>query len=86
MHLVAFILHNSRSIGVSNFNVHHLEPLIAARHDHIPVINQIELNPFVTRDELVKYCQREGIVLQAYSPLTRGQKLKEQVLIDMARK
>ena len=75
-----------RSIGVSNFNVHHLEPLKAARPDHVPVVNQIELNPYLTRDEVVKYCQQEGIVIQAYSPLTRGQKLKEPVLVNMAQK
>ena len=71
---------------MSNFNIHHLEQLKLARPNHIPVINQIELSPYLTRDEVVKYCQKEGIVVQAYSSLTKGQKLNDPVLIKIAQK
>ena len=75
-----------RSIGVSNFNIHHLEQLKLARPNHVPVVNQIELSPYLTRDEVVKYCQKEGIVVEAYSPLTKGQKLNDPVLVKIAQK
>ena len=71
---------------MSNFNVHHLEQLKLARPNHIPVVNQIELHPYLTRAEVVDYCQREGIVVEAYSPLTKGEKLKEPVLVNIAQK
>ena len=76
----------NRSIGVSNFNIHHLEQLKLARPNHVPVVNQIELSPYLTRDEVVKYCQQEGIVVEAYSPLTKGQKLNDPVLTKIAQK
>ena len=75
-----------RSIGVSNFNVHHLEQLKLARPKHIPVVNQIELHPYLTRDEVVKYCHKEGIVVEAYSPLTKGEKLNDPILVKIAQK
>ena len=78
--------HPHRSIGVSNFNVHHLEQLKLARPNHIPVVNQIELSPYLTRDEAVRYCQQEGIVVEAYSPLTKGEKLNDPVLVKIAQK
>ena len=71
---------------MSNFGVHHLEQLKLARPNHIPVVNQIELHPYLTRAEVVDYCQREGIVVEAYSPLTKGEKLKEPVLVNIAQK
>ena len=80
------ITHTRRSIGVSNFNVHHLEGLKKARPNHVPVVNQIELHPYLTRAEVVEYCQREGILVEAYSPLTKGEKLKEPVLVQIAEK
>jgi diketogulonate reductase-like aldo/keto reductase len=75
-----------KSIGVSNFNVHHLEALRKARPDDIPVVNQIEVSPFLTRDDLVKYCQKAGIAVEAYSPLTKGQKLSDPKLMEIAAK
>ncbi|XP_029194800.2 LOW QUALITY PROTEIN: 9,11-endoperoxide prostaglandin H2 reductase-like [Acropora millepora] len=63
-----------RSIGVSNFGIHHLEEL--KKHSNvIPSINQIEVHPFLQESDVVNYCRKEGIVVQAYSPLTRGKKL-----------
>ena len=51
----------------------------------IPV-NQIELSPYLTREECVSHCQREGIVVEAYSPLTKGRKLRDPVLMRIAEK
>lgn len=49
-------------------------------------VNQIELHPYLARDKCVAYCEQEGIVIEAYSPLTKGQKLKDPLLVQMAEK
>ncbi len=74
----------ARSIGVSNYLVPHLEELLAhARHP--PAANQIELSPFLQRRETRALCEKNGIVLEAYSPLTRGQRLGHPVVTAVAR-
>ncbi|KAF8294799.1 Aldo/keto reductase [Clavulina sp. PMI_390] len=60
-----------RSIGVSNYNIHHLEEIEAAGLP-TPSVNQIELHPFCQQRPIVEYCRRKGIVIQAYSPLLQG--------------
>lgn len=158
--------HCFRSIGVSNFNVHHLEGLKKACPDHIPTgsntiyqgcrqlqmfgvlkkcglmnthiycyffalgnlfwhltlscssetlggasvppssplstslyigimqqhclpsctVNQIELHPFLDREKVVSYCEQEGIVVEAYSPITQGKKLGDPTIMAIAKK
>lgn len=75
-----------KSIGVSNFNVHHLEGLKKACPDHIPTVNQIELHPFLDREKVVSYCEQEGIVVEAYSPITQGKKLGDPTIMAIAKK
>lgn len=74
----------ARSIGVSNFLVRHLEELIG-RARVKPHVNQLELTPFLQRADTVTFCRKHDIVLEAYSPLTRGEKLKDPVIADIAR-
>eukprot|EP00048_Salpingoeca_helianthica_P018138 m.240934 g.240934 ORF g.240934 m.240934 type:complete len:276 (-) comp23810_c0_seq1:50-877(-) len=74
-----------RSIGVSNFGVQHLEGLRAAGKP-LPVVNQIELHPFLQQHAIVEYCKKHNIVVQAYSPLTKGQWLKDPRLTAIAAK
>ncbi|KAJ7387023.1 hypothetical protein OS493_003986 [Desmophyllum pertusum] len=72
-----------RSIGVSNFGIHHLEEL--KKHSTvIPSVNQIEVHPFLQENDVVNYCKKEGIAIQAYSPLTRGEKLGHPTLKSIA--
>lgn len=63
-----------RSIGVSNFMVPHLERLIGET-GVVPVVNQIELHPFLPQDELRAFHATHGIVTEAWSPLHQGTRL-----------
>ena len=51
-----------------------------------PAVNQIEIHPYMRRDELVKYCHDHKIHVIAFSPLTKGKRLKEPDMITMAEK
>lgn len=74
-----------KSIGVSNYGLTHLKELFAWDGLVIPpAVNQIELHPWLQRVELVEYCRSKGVALEAYSPLTRGQKLREPIEPQLA--
>ncbi|TYS08086.1 aldo/keto reductase [Bacillus subtilis] len=74
-----------RAIGVSNFQVHHLEELLKAAEIK-PMINQVEFHPRLTQKELRDYCKKQGIQLEAWSPLMQGQLLDNEVLAQIAEK
>ena len=74
-----------RAIGVSNFLVHHLEDLISTAEIN-PMVNQVEFHPHLTQKELLAYCKKEGIQMEAWSPLKQGQLLNEPVLEYLAHK
>jgi diketogulonate reductase-like aldo/keto reductase len=74
-----------RAIGVCNFQVHHLEDLIASAEIK-PMVNQVEFHPHLTQKELLAFCKKEGIQLEAWSPLKQGQLLNDSVLLDIAHK
>lgn len=73
----------ARSIGVSNYTIRHLTELLASS-DTVPAINQVELHPYLYQRELLEFCRSKGIVVEAYSPLTHGAKLKDKKLIAVA--
>jgi diketogulonate reductase-like aldo/keto reductase len=64
----------ARAIGVSNFMEHHLEELLGYAHE-LPSVNQIEVSPFLQQRGVRSLCDRHGIVVEAYSPLTKGARL-----------
>ncbi|MCC7486777.1 MAG: aldo/keto reductase [Burkholderiales bacterium] len=72
-----------RSIGVSNYRIAHLEELLAAS-DVVPAVNQVELSPFLQQPKLHDFCRARGIQLEAYCPLTRGEKLNDPVVMSIA--
>jgi methylglyoxal/glyoxal reductase len=72
-----------RSIGVSNFLAVHLKELTKVAKV-LPAVNQLELTPFLQRSETVALCRELGITLEAYSPLTRGQRLDHPVVVELA--
>ena len=73
------------AIGVSNFQIHHLEDLISTAEIK-PMVNQVEYHPHLTQKELQAFCKKEGIQLEAWSPLKQGQLLNEPILVDIAHK
>lgn len=74
-----------RAIGVSNFMPHHLEPLMDAAVV-VPAVNQIEYHPGQMQQECVDYCRRNGIVVEAWSPLGTGRLLDNELLVRLAEK
>lgn len=75
----------ARDIGVSNYSIDLIEQLIAATGE-VPAVNQVEWSPFGHSAELKRFAAEKGIVLQAYSPLTRGERLDDPVLAALADK
>ncbi|MFG1930582.1 aldo/keto reductase [Mycobacterium sp. NPDC048908] len=61
----------ARSIGVSNFQVSHLQRL-ARETDTIPAVNQIEVHPYFGNEEVRDYGREHGIVTEAWAPIARG--------------
>jgi 2,5-diketo-D-gluconate reductase A len=73
----------ARSIGVSNFQVEHLERL-AAECDVVPAVNQIELHPYLLNEAVRAYGESHGIATEAWSPIAKGQVLDDPVVADIA--
>ncbi|TDC45878.1 aldo/keto reductase [Micromonospora sp. KC207] len=73
----------ARSIGVSNFQVPHLERL-AAEADVVPAVNQIEVHPYLGNEEVRAYGHRHNILTEAWSPIAQGKVLDDPTLIDIA--
>lgn len=74
-----------RSIGVSNYLVRHMEELLVTS-EVVPAVNQVELHPFLYQEDLMRYCAERGIVVEAYSPLTKGERLSDKRLKAVAAK
>nr|WP_295975476.1 aldo/keto reductase [uncultured Bacillus sp.] len=74
-----------KAIGVSNFQIHHLEDLMKDAKIK-PMVNQVEYHPRLTQKELQSFCQKHGIQLEAWSPLMQGQLLDHPVLKEIANK
>ncbi|MFN8576965.1 MAG: aldo/keto reductase [Candidatus Sericytochromatia bacterium] len=74
-----------KSIGVSNYTIKHLKELLDFANI-VPAVNQVEFSPYLYQKELLDFCNKNSIQLEAYSPLTQGEKLKEKVLVDISKK
>jgi 2,5-diketo-D-gluconate reductase A len=73
----------TRSIGVSNFQVEHLERL-AEETDIVPAVNQIELHPYFQNREVRSYDEAHGIATEAWSPIAQGEVLDDPAVIAIA--
>lgn len=74
-----------KSIGVSNFGCRHLRELEALGGVQ-PCVNQIELHPFCRQREITEFCAARDIVVEAYCPLTRGERFENPTLLDVAQR
>ena len=74
----------ARSIGVSNFQIHHLQEL-ARETGTVPVVNQIEVHPYFTNDEVRAYGVEHDIATEGWSPIARGRVLGDPVVLRIAR-
>ena len=72
-----------RSIGVCNFHPHHVDEILKVA-EHQPVLNQVELHPWLTQDKVLEYDNSHSILTQAWSPLARGKILEEDMLAELA--
>ncbi|KAK2804004.1 hypothetical protein FQN50_006810 [Emmonsiellopsis sp. PD_5] len=75
-----------RAGGVSNYNINHLKEILDSNPRAFPTVNQLEIHPFNTRAEVASFCQENGIVVEAYCPLTRGYKLKDPAIVSLSKK
>ena len=75
----------ARSIGVSNFQIEHLERL-ASETDMVPTVNQIEVHPYLANDAVRGYGQEHGVVTEAWSPIAQGGVLEDPAITQIAEK
>jgi diketogulonate reductase-like aldo/keto reductase len=75
----------ARAIGVSNYTIPHLEGLMK-RSKVLPSVNQVEFHPFLHQRDLLAFCNRHGIRLEAYAPLVKAQRMKDPALVKVAKK
>ncbi len=75
----------ARSIGVSNFQVHHLERL-ARDTETVPAVNQIEVHPYFANDAVRSYGVEHTILTEAWSPIAQGDVLDDPVVGQIAQK
>lgn len=73
----------ARAVGVSNFEIEHIE-LLQAETGILPALNQIEIHPSFLNSQVATWCQEQGIVVEAWSPLGRQQDLSLPGLIEVA--
>jgi len=72
-----------RATGVSNHHEHHLEKLLA-KANIAPMVNQVELHPYLQQDALKAFCAEHGIAVTAWSPLGRGGVLDNPTILEIA--
>jgi 2,5-diketo-D-gluconate reductase A len=73
----------ARSIGVSNFQIEHLERL-AAETDTVPAVNQIEVQPYLANEAVRSYGREHGIATEAWSPIAQGGVLDDPTITAIA--
>ncbi|TIA93362.1 hypothetical protein E3P99_00224 [Wallemia hederae] len=75
-----------KSLGVSNYGVGHLEELLQSQPRYTPVVNQVEVHTMHSNDEVVQWCQKHDIAVQAYCPLARCRTLSDDAIGKIAKK
>jgi diketogulonate reductase-like aldo/keto reductase len=75
----------TRDIGVCSYKIEQLKTL-GENTGEMPAVHQLEWSPFGHSLDMLSFCRAQEIVLQAYSPLTRGKRLKDERLAEVAAK
>ena len=73
-----------RVTGVSNHHIHHLEKIFAKANVQ-PMVNQVELHPYLTQEALREFCNSNNIAVTAWSPLGRGGILQDEIILQIAK-
>ena len=73
----------AKAVGVSNFQVAHLERL-AAETDLLPAVNQVEVHPYFGNEQVRSYCREHGIAVEAWSPIAQGKVLDDPAVAELA--
>ena len=74
-----------KAIGVCNFKIGHLEELKKTAKI-MPMVNQVEIHPFSTKNNIINYCKDNNIKVVAWSPISRGRVLSNDLMIDLSQK
>lgn len=74
-----------KAIGVCNFKVEHLEELKKSAKI-MPMVNQVEIHPFSIKNNIINYCKDNNIKVVAWSPISRGRVLSNDLIIDLSQK
>lgn len=74
-----------RAIGVCNFKIGHLEQLKKTA-EIMPMVNQIEMHPLSTKNEMLEYCRENNIQPVAWSPIMRGRLFSNEIMIGLSEK
>lgn len=74
-----------KAIGVSNFLIHHLKPLVE-KAEILPMINQLEVHPGQNQQEIVEFCRENNILVEAWGPLGAGKMIDNKDLVEIAQK
>ena len=75
----------TRAIGVSNYDIDDLSQLMQSS-DVLPAVDQVEFHPFLYQERLLRFCEKNGIQMEAYSPLTRGMRISHPTIVAVANK
>ena len=75
----------ARAVGVSNYTIHHLKELLG-QSGVIPAVNQVEFSPFLYQRELLEFCRKNRIQVEAYAPLTAGERIRDTRVTAVAAK
>ncbi|KAF8485739.1 aldo-keto reductase [Russula ochroleuca] len=74
-----------KSIGISTFGMRHMQELFDSGPP-LPAVHQIDLHPFMTRNEIVEFCRGHGIVLEAWAALARAMRFDHSLIVNLAKK
>jgi methylglyoxal/glyoxal reductase len=75
----------AQAIGVSNYSISQLKEVLE-NSDVVPAVDQVEFHPFLYQQDLLRFCRNNKIQLEAYSPLTRGNRLNHPNIVEVAKK